>query len=532
MTPIEFRKRSIQLSVLYIIAVFIGYWLSASFRELVQNYWLWFLLVPTILLLLAIFAKTRLIDNTLRLVTPAKLRKWSLWLAGIYVAVVVVLFIVNEDLRLYFQEHWLRTAIPLIILLIIAWLAQPRGLDKLLQITVPGRLRIWSLQIAVLYVVVVLVLYAINWPAREFIQLNWGWFLAVLAVLLFFAFLARPRGLELYREYPEPDEQETIDKIIDLFIGQLKKLYDNRLVLRDTHPKSNGLLFCKFEVLRDLPNEYRVGLFAEPKTYNCWMRFSNSEPMVTPDHDVDFRGIALKLFEVPGDNLQDDENGTHDFLFIAHDAFFAANPKDFFSFFFHIFTYGPRIGRPLYFIPLRLRLLWNALIGRRSYGHPFEIIWFSCAPFKFGDRVVKYKLFSKWPKSEPDRGDPDYLRKRLAETLKTQSHTMDFMVQFQEDPNRDLIETTAKPWRIPTFRTVARLHIPKQKFDSPDHLQFDENMTFNPWHCLPDHRPVGGINRARRDVMRAIQEFRLAQNGRQRTNVNKDIPDDAPPEAR
>ena len=108
---------------------------------------------------------------------------------------------------------------------------------------------------------------------------------------------------------------------------------------------------------------------------------------------------------------------------------------------------------------------------------------------------------------------------------------MEFMVQFQEDPNRDLIESTAIPWRKPQFRTVARLHIPVQDFNSADHQQFDESMTFNPWHCWPEHRPVGGINRARRDVMRAIQEFRLAQNEHRRTDVTRQVPDDAPAEA-
>ena len=79
-------------------------------------------------------------------------------------------------------------------------------------------------------------------------------------------------------------------------------------------------------------------------------------------------------------------------------------------------TYGTTVGRILYFFPKRVRLLRNALVGRRSYGHPFEISWFSCAPYKYGDKVAKYKLLSIWPKSEPDRGDPNYLRKRLTET--------------------------------------------------------------------------------------------------------------------
>jgi predicted PurR-regulated permease PerM len=32
-------------------------------------------------------------------------------------------------------------------------------------------------------------------------------------------------------------------------------------------------------------------------------------------------------------------------------------------------------------------------------------------------------------------------------------------------------------------------------------------MSFNPWNCLVDHRPLGGFNRARRDIYRAISGY-------------------------
>jgi hypothetical protein len=33
-------------------------------------------------------------------------------------------------------------------------------------------------------------------------------------------------------------------------------------------------------------------------------------------------------------------------------------------------------------------------------------------------------------------------------------------------------------------------------------------MSFNPWHALPDHRPLGGFNRTRRDIYQAMAAFR------------------------
>jgi hypothetical protein len=63
---------------------------------------------------------------------------------------------------------------------------------------------------------------------------------------------------------------------------------------------------------------------------------------------------------------------------------------------------------------------------------------------------------------------------------------------------------------------VAAIEIFPQKLDSPAQWEFCQNITFNPWHSLVEHQPVGGINRARRDVMDTLQNVRLAKNGRKR----------------
>ena len=42
---------------------------------------------------------------------------------------------------------------------------------------------------------------------------------------------------------------------------------------------------------------------------------------------------------------------------------------------------------------------------------------------------------------------------------------------------------------------------------------FCENASFNPGHSLIVHQPLGGINRARKVVMKAISDERLKENG-------------------
>ena len=40
------------------------------------------------------------------------------------------------------------------------------------------------------------------------------------------------------------------------------------------------------------------------------------------------------------------------------------------------------------------------------------------------------------------------------------------------------------------YRPVARIRIPSQKLGSPEQAAVCERLSFNPWHALPDHRPL------------------------------------------
>ena len=324
--------------------------------------------------------------------------------------------------------------------------------------------------------------------------------------------------LELYQEYPEPHERETIDAIIDLLIGHLKIQYRDQPKLRDTHTKSNGLVKARFKVLPNLPDELRVGLFSEPRTYDCWIRFSNSDSFISNDKAKDFRGISLKLFEVEGEKLQPDERGTFDFILLGHEVFFAKHARDFLAFFKLLFRFRKPLG-PLLYILTRWRQAYNLLFGRKVFGNPLEINWFSAVPYRFGNRAVKYRIPKSKPLTPPDKSDPDYLRRRLAISLRERDWIIDFEIQFQLNPYEHPIESAVVAWENSPFHKVAEIFLPRQEFNSPAQLQFDENLTYNPWHCTAEHRPLGGINRARRDVYHALQEFRLSQNHEKRIDV-------------
>jgi hypothetical protein len=102
----------------------------------------------------------------------------------------------------------------------------------------------------------------------------------------------------------------------------------------------------------------------------------------------------------------------------------------------------------------------------------------------------------------------------MVNQLASRNAVFDFAVQFQIDPNKMPIEDPGITWdeTLSPFRRVATLTIPAQTFDTPERREFGDNLSFNPWRCLPEHRPLGGISRARRQVYEALSKFRHETN--------------------
>ena len=76
------------------------------------------------------------------------------------------------------------------------------------------------------------------------------------------------------------------------------------------------------------------------------------------------------------------------------------------------------------------------------------------------------------------------------------------------------IENASVRWpeKLSPCVPAARLRIPRQKFDSPEQLGFASSLSFNPWHCLSEHRPLGNQGRARRRLYWELSQFRQRMN--------------------
>jgi hypothetical protein len=327
-------------------------------------------------------------------------------------------------------------------------------------------------------------------------------------------------GLKLAEEKLLPDEEQFVDSIIGSFQQQMRKLWKPGGFERGGNTKTQGVLRAEFIVHEGLPAEFRHGVFAQPRSYKAWVRFSGPGPYVTPDiDDVGFMSISIKLLGVPGPKLMDEEKFTQDLFGVSTPTFVTpdvrANAQ--------LQTESVKNAQIFYFLNLtRPHVLDMIMQGLwiKTQSSPFEAPYFSCVPYLLGEgQAMQYSV---WPKSTrrtpiprlPLRPPDDYLRAAMISALDAGDVELDFRIQRQTDPHRMPIENAAVLWpqRLSPRVSVATLRIPKQTFASPAQIAFARRLSYNPWHCIAEHRPLGNQSRARRRMYYELSKLRHQMN--------------------
>jgi hypothetical protein len=328
-------------------------------------------------------------------------------------------------------------------------------------------------------------------------------------------------GLKIAEERAQPDEEASLQSIIDTFQQQMRKLWKPGGFERGGNTKTHGIVRAEFIVHDGLPPQFRHGIYAQPKTYRAWVRFSGPGPYVTPDiDDVGFMSISIKLMGVPGAKLMDEEKFTQDMFGVSTPTFVTPDTRanaqlqleslKNASIFYFLNFHRPHV---LDFI---MQGLWI-----KTQSSPFEAPYFSCVPYLLGEgQAMQYSV---WPKSNkktpiprlPLRPPDDYLRKAMVAALDQRDIELDIRLQLQTDPHLMPIENSAVLWpeRLSPRVSVATLRIPKQKFDSPAQIAFARRLSYNPWHCIAEHRPLGNQSRARRRMYYELSKLRHDMNG-------------------
>lgn len=335
--------------------------------------------------------------------------------------------------------------------------------------------------------------------------------------------------LELGKEYILAEEDSIIKEMVNEMQDQMKRLYSDKLMPRQVHTKMHGCVKGRFTIEPNLPQDLKVGVFSNPKSYHCYVRFSNSQTIPQPDKKKDIRGVAIKLLGVSGEkalnNKRDSE--VQDFLLMSSETFFSKNIEEF----RHTLksSTAKNKGELLtYFLnPKHWKLFGRLMKSFVKCDNPLNIPYWSTQPYRFGSeyRAVKYflKPSAKNKIINENLKEDDYLRINLGQTLNNHSASFDFYVQFQTDAVKMPIEDPTVPWDS-EFIKLATLEIPAQEFDSEEQLRYGQNLSFNSWHALTVHRPLGSFNRARKRAYEAMSEFRHHANGHENKQP-QDSPD-------
>jgi hypothetical protein len=290
---------------------------------------------------------------------------------------------------------------------------------------------------------------------------------------------------------------------------------------RAAHAKAHALLRATFRVERDIPEPYRVGVFAKPgREFPAWVRSSNGSERRQHDGARDARGLAVSL-ELDPAVLSANElvvpqvgpSPRQDFVLFSHPTFFASDLRRFVM--LVGIGNGPwsrRVLPALAFAASRagVREAWS-LFGAlsRRVVHPLAPSFHSGTAYQLGaEHVVKYSAEpadrSRFARLVGD-DDPNFLHTALAQSLDSgpleiRLYLHVFAAAAFAGRRRallDLVEDATIDWRK---RGAERVHVATLRLEpggTPDSRPQAERATFSPWNALSVHRPLGSLNRAR-----------------------------------
>jgi hypothetical protein len=329
-------------------------------------------------------------------------------------------------------------------------------------------------------------------------------------------------------ESPWPDEEAATLAIKEIIEQTVRSRYTNNLpALRHVHPKAHGCVLADFRVNETLQDEHQHGIFKADAHYKAWIRFSNSDSNpFREDKEGDGRGMSIKLMGIPGEKLLPDESNTQDFLMISHPVFFINDPQKYLSL-VQSLSSSSLLSQLSALLSLGIEgSIIAAEINSKKVANPLYTQYWSTVPYQLGSgsdrRAMKYSVRPCSPldntPQEIQFKDPDYLRAAMKQHLSTNDACFEFLIQTRDTGTAAgaalSVERVTSEWQesVAPFFQVATIIIPQQEFDNPEQHKFCENLSYTPWHAVPEHRPLGGVNRIRKVVYSSLANLRHSMN--------------------
>lgn len=339
-------------------------------------------------------------------------------------------------------------------------------------------------------------------------------------------------------EQTAPDEIATIAELVDVFLGMAHTVaeYEGH-AFRAVHAKGHALLRGQLTVLDGLPPMYAQGLFAQPGSYSALMRLSSPPAEQLSDQVSTPRAVALKLMRVPGERVPESrDHDTQDFLMVNAPTFTRPGPKEFLKdaqLLASTTEKAPEAKEMLSSVLQAAEHVLEAMggesqtlktMGGEPATHPLGDTFYAQTPFLYGPYIAKFALAPVSPSLTALTG-----QKLSSDDEDAQRHAVsaffhdgggapaqwELRVQLCTDLDRMPIEDASVEWpeSLSPYVPVASLVMPAQQSWLQGRSQVEEDeLAFDPWHSIAAHRPLGGLNRARKVVLAASRQFRGAFN--------------------
>lgn len=341
-------------------------------------------------------------------------------------------------------------------------------------------------------------------------------------------------------EVKGPEEDKTFSELTGVMRHISEIVNDrSRNAFRSVHAKSHALVKAQMTVLRDMPVPFQQGLFQPGREYPVIMRFSTNPGDILPDSISSPRGLAVKVVGVGDGEMAPSHSGqvTQDFVLVNSKAFGAPDAAGFLKITKLLEQHVADSEGLKQFVSTSTRVLEDVLekVGHgsdalKAFGHPETNVlgesFFSQAPIRYGEYIAKVCVAPASENLKQLTGKHvEHLRKRYSglrdEAVKffaTEAAEWDVCVQLCTDLDKMPVEDASVKWPedLSPYVPVARIKAaPQDVYSAERRVYVDEKLSFNPWHCLAAHRPLGNIMRSRLQVYKASTEFRHSANGRE-----------------
>lgn len=312
-----------------------------------------------------------------------------------------------------------------------------------------------------------------------------------------------------WREQTLPGEEAILSQIPALVrtVQEYNTRFFGAEVKRTFHPLPLAGFEALLRVDEDLPPEAAHGVFVPGAEYRALARFSRGLGVFRSDKVPDIWGMAVKLFDVPGEVLLPDptHGRVQDLTALNAETFPAPNaaqvPKileaaaDYAKFLWR----GPTALR-LRDLP-RAAVVFGKLLLRRVDSLATET-YFSGVPIQVGPYAAKFRFRPEATGSTPREGKQWFARD-LEDRLATGPLRWVLELQFYTDDEHTPLEEAMKVWESP-WRRVATLELLPSEDPAETTRRVDLEY-FHPWQGVAAHRPLGSVMRARRVAYSASQ---------------------------